>query len=226
MDDNVREMMFLIVEQLKAYVDGNEDALLELTQVLDSGRHDADVVPARSSSRRPPAVFHSIVPRTRRLRSVSMNCSTGPCILGSIVLIQEPRQCPSELLSSFGCAAAGGAKAVSANAAAHTMMIRCLTSRHIATPPVLPVVSARRRNRAIRGLRWGRAQHKPALGVTAGFLSSRLLGQTSPRLRPFFAGSRARSTREHQKSAFIISTSPVTIAFSAQPRFTRVVTIS
>lgn len=44
MDDNVREMMFLIVEQLKEYVDGNEDALLELTQVLDSGRHDADVV--------------------------------------------------------------------------------------------------------------------------------------------------------------------------------------
>ena len=44
MDDNVREMMFLIVEQLKAYVDGNEDALLELTQVLDSGTHDADVV--------------------------------------------------------------------------------------------------------------------------------------------------------------------------------------
>ncbi|TMQ59791.1 MAG: hypothetical protein E6K76_03545 [Candidatus Eisenbacteria bacterium] len=44
MDDNVREMMVLIVEQLKAYVDGNEDALLELTQVLDSGHHDADVV--------------------------------------------------------------------------------------------------------------------------------------------------------------------------------------
>ncbi len=44
MDDSVREMMFLIVEQLKAYVDGNEDALLELTQVLDSGKHDADVV--------------------------------------------------------------------------------------------------------------------------------------------------------------------------------------
>ena len=44
MEDNVREMMFLIVEQLKAYVDGNEDALLELTQVLDSGNHDADVV--------------------------------------------------------------------------------------------------------------------------------------------------------------------------------------
>ncbi len=44
MDDSVREMMFLIVEQLKAYVDGNEDALLELTQLLDSGNHDADVV--------------------------------------------------------------------------------------------------------------------------------------------------------------------------------------
>ena len=44
MDDNVREMMFFIVEQLKSYVDGNEDALLELTQVLDSGNHDADVV--------------------------------------------------------------------------------------------------------------------------------------------------------------------------------------
>ena len=44
MNDRVRDMMFLIVEQLKSYVDGNEDALLELTQVLDSGRHDADVV--------------------------------------------------------------------------------------------------------------------------------------------------------------------------------------
>ncbi len=44
MNDSVREIMFLIVEQLKAYVDGNEDALLELTQVLDSGKHDADVV--------------------------------------------------------------------------------------------------------------------------------------------------------------------------------------
>jgi uncharacterized protein Smg (DUF494 family) len=44
MDDSVREMVFLIVEQLKAYVDGDEDALLELTQVLDSGRHDADTV--------------------------------------------------------------------------------------------------------------------------------------------------------------------------------------
>jgi hypothetical protein len=44
MEENVREMVFLIVEQLKAYVDGDEDALLELTQVLDSGRHDADIV--------------------------------------------------------------------------------------------------------------------------------------------------------------------------------------
>ena len=44
MDDNVREIMFLIVEQLKAYVDGNEDALLELTQILDSGRHDTEIV--------------------------------------------------------------------------------------------------------------------------------------------------------------------------------------
>ena len=44
MEDRVREIMFLIVELLKAYVDGNEDALLELTQVLDSGRHDVDVV--------------------------------------------------------------------------------------------------------------------------------------------------------------------------------------
>ena len=44
MDDSVREMMVVIVEQLKAYVDGNEDALLELTEVLDSGRFDAEVV--------------------------------------------------------------------------------------------------------------------------------------------------------------------------------------
>jgi len=44
MDDSVREMMVLIVEQLKSYVDGDEDALLELTQVLDSGRYDADIV--------------------------------------------------------------------------------------------------------------------------------------------------------------------------------------
>ena len=44
MDDRVREMMAVIVEQLKAYVDGNEEALVELTEVLDSGRYDADVV--------------------------------------------------------------------------------------------------------------------------------------------------------------------------------------
>ncbi len=44
MNDSVREMMVVIVEQLKAYVDGNEDALLELTEVLDSGRYDTDVV--------------------------------------------------------------------------------------------------------------------------------------------------------------------------------------
>ncbi len=37
MDDRVREMMAVIVEQLKAYVDGNEEALVELTEVLDSG---------------------------------------------------------------------------------------------------------------------------------------------------------------------------------------------
>lgn len=44
MNDNVREVVYLIVEQLKSYIDGNEDALLELTHILDSGRHDADVV--------------------------------------------------------------------------------------------------------------------------------------------------------------------------------------
>ena len=44
MDESVREMMAVIVERLKAYVDGDEDALIELTEVLDSGRYDADVV--------------------------------------------------------------------------------------------------------------------------------------------------------------------------------------
>ena len=44
MDESVREMMVVIVEQLKAYVDGDEDALVELTEVLDSGRYDAEVV--------------------------------------------------------------------------------------------------------------------------------------------------------------------------------------
>jgi len=37
-------MMVVIVEQLKAYVDGNEEALVELTEILDSGRYEADVV--------------------------------------------------------------------------------------------------------------------------------------------------------------------------------------
>jgi hypothetical protein len=44
MDDSVREMMVVIVEQLKAYVEGDEDALLELSQVLDSGRYDSHLV--------------------------------------------------------------------------------------------------------------------------------------------------------------------------------------
>ena len=44
MGDRVREMMVVIVEQLKAYVGGNEEALVELTEVLDSGEYDADVV--------------------------------------------------------------------------------------------------------------------------------------------------------------------------------------
>ena len=44
MDDSVRAMVFLIVEQLKAYVDGDEDALREPTQVLDSGSPDPDTL--------------------------------------------------------------------------------------------------------------------------------------------------------------------------------------
>ncbi|HET9250688.1 MAG TPA: hypothetical protein VFP58_01055 [Candidatus Eisenbacteria bacterium] len=44
MDDSVREMMVVIVEQLKAYVEGDEDALLELSELLDSGRYDAQLV--------------------------------------------------------------------------------------------------------------------------------------------------------------------------------------
>jgi hypothetical protein len=44
MDETVREMMVVIVEQLKAYVDGDEEALIELSEVLDSGRYDAEVV--------------------------------------------------------------------------------------------------------------------------------------------------------------------------------------
>jgi hypothetical protein len=44
MDESVREMVQVIVERLKAFVDGDEDALLELSAVLDSGRYDASVV--------------------------------------------------------------------------------------------------------------------------------------------------------------------------------------
>lgn len=41
MDDNsVREMMVLIVEQLKAYVEGDEEALIELSEILESGPYD------------------------------------------------------------------------------------------------------------------------------------------------------------------------------------------
>jgi len=44
MDDSVREMMVVIVEQLKAYVEGDEDALLELSELLDSGRYDSQLI--------------------------------------------------------------------------------------------------------------------------------------------------------------------------------------
>jgi hypothetical protein len=44
MDDRVREVMMAIVEQLKAYVEGDEAALAELTELLDSGEYEADVV--------------------------------------------------------------------------------------------------------------------------------------------------------------------------------------
>ena len=44
MDESVREMVQVIVERLKAFVDGDEDALLELSRVLDSGRFDASVI--------------------------------------------------------------------------------------------------------------------------------------------------------------------------------------
>ena len=44
MDERLREIVVVIIEQLKAYVDGNEDALVELTDVLDSGRFDGDEV--------------------------------------------------------------------------------------------------------------------------------------------------------------------------------------
>ena len=60
MDDSVREMMVLIVEQLKSYVDGDEDALLELTQVLDSGRYDAEIVNQAFEM-----IFHALEPFAR-----------------------------------------------------------------------------------------------------------------------------------------------------------------
>jgi hypothetical protein len=44
MDDRVREVMMAIVEQLRAYVEGDEEALAELTEVLDSDRYEAEVV--------------------------------------------------------------------------------------------------------------------------------------------------------------------------------------
>jgi len=80
MDDSVREMMVVIVEQLKAYVDGNEDALLELTEVLDSGRFDAEVV-----NRAFEMIFRALepyaredyVPEAAKERS-SVRVPTGP----------------------------------------------------------------------------------------------------------------------------------------------------
>jgi hypothetical protein len=44
MDDRVREIVYLIIGQLRSYIDGDEDALTELTRILDAGHHDADVV--------------------------------------------------------------------------------------------------------------------------------------------------------------------------------------
>jgi hypothetical protein len=80
MDESVREMMVLIVEQLKSYVDGNEDALLELTQVLDSGRYDADVVNQAFEM-----IFRALEPFAREdfsdessVRSKSVRVPTGP----------------------------------------------------------------------------------------------------------------------------------------------------
>jgi uncharacterized protein Smg (DUF494 family) len=60
MNDDVREVVYLIVEQLKSYIDGDEDALLELTQILDSGRHDADVVNQAFEM-----IFHALEPYSR-----------------------------------------------------------------------------------------------------------------------------------------------------------------
>jgi len=60
MEDRVREVVYLIVEQLKNYIEGDEDALLELTQILDSGRHDADVV-----NRAFEMIFRALEPYSR-----------------------------------------------------------------------------------------------------------------------------------------------------------------
>ena len=80
MDDSVREMMVVIVEQLKAYVDGNEDALLELTEVLDSGRFDAEVVNRAFEmifSALEPYAREDYVPEATKERS-SVRVPTGP----------------------------------------------------------------------------------------------------------------------------------------------------
>ncbi len=80
MDDSVREMMVVIVEQLKAYVDGNEDALLELTEVLDSGRFDAEVVNRAFEmifSALEPYAREDYVPEVAKERS-NVRVPTGP----------------------------------------------------------------------------------------------------------------------------------------------------
>jgi len=73
-------MMVVIVEQLKAYVDGNEDALLELTEVLDSGRFDAEVVNRAFEmifSALEPYAREDYVPEVAKERS-NVRVPTGP----------------------------------------------------------------------------------------------------------------------------------------------------
>jgi hypothetical protein len=60
MNDDVREVVYLIVEQLRNFIDGDEDALLELTHILDSGRHDADIV-----NRAFEMIFRALEPYSR-----------------------------------------------------------------------------------------------------------------------------------------------------------------
>jgi uncharacterized protein Smg (DUF494 family) len=74
MDDHVREVVYLIVEQLKSYIDGNEDALLELTRILDSGHHDADVV-----GRAFEMIFRALEPYSREAFT-PLNDSTRPSV--------------------------------------------------------------------------------------------------------------------------------------------------